>query len=77
MVNDNKGCYQGFFLPTGGIKPPPIGYDKSDRFDRLPKKIGQIQISNKKRQFNRLAGRLDRWTGPVWVVTDQIQFFLV
>jgi hypothetical protein len=38
---------QGFFLPTGQTKPPPTGSGKPDRFDRLPKKPGQIQISNK------------------------------
>jgi len=28
----------GFFLPTGGTKPPPTGSSKPDRFDRLPEK---------------------------------------
>ena len=41
------------FLPTGLTKPPPSGSGKPDRFDRLPEKNGQIQISNQKRQFNR------------------------
>jgi hypothetical protein len=33
--------------------PGPSGSGKPDRFDRLPKKPVQIQISNKKQQFNR------------------------
>ena len=33
--------------------PGPSGSGKPDRFDRLLKKTAQIQISNKKRQFNR------------------------
>ena len=44
---------QGFFLPTVRTKPLPAGSGKPDRFDRLPEKTGQIQISNQKLQFNR------------------------
>ena len=52
------------FLPTGLTKPPPSGSGKPDRFDRLPKKTGQIQISNKKRQFNQFLPV----SRPVWPV---------
>jgi len=30
--------WAGFFLPTGGTKPPPTGSGKPDWFDRLPEK---------------------------------------
>jgi len=29
-------CDQGFFSPTGPVKPPPSGSGLSDRFDRKP-----------------------------------------
>ena len=48
-----RAARAGFFLPTDPTKPPPSGSGKPDRFDRLPKNTGQIQISNKKWQFNR------------------------
>jgi len=57
----------GFFT-DGPTKPPPSNSSKPDRFDWLSKKIGQIQISNKKWQFNRfpLVSRPVRpVTGPV------------
>jgi len=54
----------GFFLLTGGMKLPPTFYGIPDRFDRLSKKTSQIQISNKKRQFNRFA----LVSRPVWSV---------
>jgi len=44
---------QGFFFPTDRLKPPRSGSGKPLRFDRKPEKTDQIQISNKKRQFNR------------------------
>ena len=44
---------QGFFLPTGPLKPPASGSGKPDRFDRKSVKTSQIQISNYRRQFNR------------------------
>ena len=41
------------FLPTGTTKPSPSGSGKPVQFDRKPVKIGQIQISNSRWQFNR------------------------
>ena len=43
----------GFFYRNFRTEPPPTGSSKPDRFDRLPEKTGQIQISNQKWQFNR------------------------
>ena len=34
---------QGFFFPTGPVKPPPSGSGLPDRFDRKPLEIGGIQ----------------------------------
>ena len=53
--------HQGFFLPTGGTKSPPTGYGIPDRFDRLPEKIGQIQISNKNESSIGLHWLADRF----------------
>ena len=46
---NNVDFKSGFFLPTGGLKPPPTGIGLPDRFDRLLVKTGQIQ----NRMFNR------------------------
>ena len=45
--------YPGVFLQTVLVKPPATGSGKPDRFDWLPEKTDQIQISNQKRQFNQ------------------------
>ena len=41
--------HHGVFLPVSLTKPPPSDSGLPDRFDRLSKKTGQIQISNQKR----------------------------
>ena len=46
-------CRAGVFFTTGEVKPPPSGSGLPVRFDRKRVKIGQIQISNYRRQFNR------------------------
>ena len=50
---NNVDFKSGFFLPTGGLKPPPTGSGLPDRFDRLPEKTGQIQNPNQKLMFNQ------------------------
>ena len=51
-----QACYPPrFFLSTGRSKSPATGFGKSDRFDRLPVKIGQIQIQIQIRQFKRFG----------------------
>ena len=63
---NNVDFKSGFFLPTGGLKPPPTGSGLPDRFDRLLVKTGQIQ----NRMFNRF--RSAYW--PVWPVTGRFEW---
>ena len=58
------GIGSRFFLPMGTTKPPPSGSGKLVWFDRKPVKIGQIQISNSRWQFNQFPPV----SRPVWPV---------
>ena len=66
-LTGNRSFRTGFgrvFFPTGHPKPLATGSGLPYRFDRLPVKIGQIQIWIQKTQFNRFVPVYQ----PVWPV---------